>query len=197
MKFVTWMVLGGVLAAYSGLTLAAQPAPVETQPVVSFQFQRAGVAVPSYTLQVRQDGTGHYQADVTAGVSSTDSMRVEAAQHIDRSITLSPAMVAKIFKTAHELKDFNIDCASKAKNIADTGTKTLSYAAADGRGSCVYNYSQDKDVTMLTDAFLGIAFTLDEGRRLEFLHRYDRLGLDAEMNTLDEEAKAGRALELG
>jgi hypothetical protein len=38
---------------------------------------------------------------------------------------------------------------------------------------------------------------MDEGRRLEFLHRYDRLGLDAEMISLGQEVEAGRALELG
>ena len=38
---------------------------------------------------------------------------------------------------------------------------------------------------------------MDEGRRLEFLHRYDRLGLDAEMISFAQEVEAGRALELG
>ncbi len=38
---------------------------------------------------------------------------------------------------------------------------------------------------------------MDEGRRLEFLHRYDRLGLDAEMISLANEVQAGRAMELG
>jgi hypothetical protein len=37
---------------------------------------------------------------------------------------------------------------------------------------------------------------MDEGRRLEFLHRYDRLGLDAEMTAMEDSVKAGRALEL-
>ncbi len=45
--------------------------------------------------------------------------------------------------------------------------------------------------------FLAIAFTMDEGRRLDFLHRYDRLGLDAEMITLAHEVDEGRAMELG
>ncbi len=49
---------------------------------------------------------------------------------------------------------------------------------------------------MLTDTFLAIANTMDEGRKLEFLHRYDRLGLDEEMNFLTEQVEAGRALEL-
>lgn len=197
------IVLGAALTAASALPSPAQPAsasaaaPVETQAVVSFDFERIGLSVPRFTLRVREDGTGSYQADVAEGVSSGTSMRVEAAQHVDRTITLTPATTAKIFKAARGLDRFNIACTSKAKNIADTGKKTLSYVGADGRGSCTYNYSENKSVAMLTDTFLAIAFTLDEGRRLDFLHRYDRLGLDAEMNTLAQEMDDGRALELG
>ena len=67
-------------------------------------------------------------------------------KHIDRPITLSPATVAKIFKQARALDHFNVACDSKAKNIANTGKKTLSYVGADGQGSCVYNYSDNKNV---------------------------------------------------
>ncbi len=91
----------------------------------------------------------------------------------------------------------NIECASKAKNIADTGKKTLTYTGADGSGSCTYNYSEIKAIDMLADTFLAIAYTLDEGRTLAFLHRYDRLGLDAEMISFAQELEAGRAIELG
>jgi hypothetical protein len=87
-------------------------------------------------------------------------------------------------------------CEATAKNIANSGKKTLSYVGADGAGSCTYNYSENKNVTTLTDTFLFIAFTLDEGRRLEFLHRYDRLGLDEEMTELVQAVKSGHALEL-
>jgi hypothetical protein len=164
---------------------------------VSFQFDRPGVPVPHFILRVREDGTGSYQAEQAERRATATSMRGEEAKLIDRTLVLRPATVEKIFKTARELNDFNMTCASKAKNIADTGKKTLSYAGSDGRGSCVYNYSEDKRVGMLTEMFTGIAFTMDEGRILEFLHRYDRLGLDAEMNTLARELEAGRAQELG
>jgi hypothetical protein len=164
---------------------------------VSFQFERAGLPVPQFTIQLREDGSGRYQAEQAERPSTTTSVRGQAAQHIDRTLVLSPSTVAKIFKAARELNDFNVTCASKQKNIADTGKKTLSYSGADGHGSCVYHYSENKNVTMLTDTFLGIAFTMDEGRRLEFLHRYDRLGLDAEMIMLSQEVDEGRALELG
>jgi hypothetical protein len=124
-------------------------------------------------------------------------VRYASAKQIDRTLNLTPVTVAKIFKAARELKHFDMDCASKAKNIANTGEKTLSYAGADGKGSCVYNYSEDKQVRMLTSDFLAIAETLDEGRRLTYLHRYDRLGLDAETIALEQAAAAGRATEFG
>ncbi len=203
MRFAVWVAFGAALAVFPALLLAGQPSsgssdpPIQTQPEVSFQFDRPGLAVPRFTLRVQEDGTGSYQADEVAGSSSNASMRVEATEkHVDRALTLTPGTVKKIFTAARALDHFNVECASKAKNIADTGKKTLSYVGADGRGSCVYNYSENKNVQILTDTFLAIAFTLDEGRKLEFLHRYDRLGLDAETITLVEEVDAGHAIEL-
>jgi hypothetical protein len=164
---------------------------------VSFQFDRTGLPVPRFTLRLREDGTGNYQADQAETAATATSMRGQAAQHVDRPIRLSSGTVAKIFKAARAADHFNVECASKAKNIADTGKKTLSYTGPDGSGSCVYNYSENKSVDTLTNTFLAIAYTIDEGRRLEFLHRYDRLGLDAEMISFAQELEAGRALELG
>jgi len=163
---------------------------------ISFEYVRAGLPVPRFTLRVRNDGTGRYQADQAARSAGDTALRGEAAEHIDRTFMLSPMMAHKIFNAAHDADHFNIACSSKAKHIADTGIKTLRYSGADGVGSCVYNYTENKSVAMLTDCFLGIAYTMDEGRRLDFLHRYDRLGLDAEINVLSQEVEAGRALEL-
>ncbi len=153
--------------------------------------------VPRFTLRIREDGSGRYQADQAEMPATATSMRGQAAQHIDRPINLTRGSVAKIFKSARTVNYFNIECESKARNIANTGKKTLSYTGADGSGSCTYNYSENKSVDTLTNTFLGIAYTMDAGRKLEFLHRYDRLGLDAEMISLSQEAEAGRALELG
>jgi hypothetical protein len=182
-----------------GIPYAQSPAANlgKTQSVISFHFERKGLPVPEFTMQVREDGSGTYQADVVESPLSEDSTQTSPPQHIERTMAVTPATVAKIFKAARELKNFDVECASKAKNIADTGTKTLSYTGPDGTGSCVYNYSQNKSVATLTETFQGIAYTLDEGRRLEFLHRFDRLGLDAEISRLADEAQAGRALELG
>lgn len=203
MKAFVRILLGAILLAYSadfGVAQTVQPVSdtsARTPASVSFQFDRIGLPVPHFLLKVREDGTGNYQAEQAARASSDSSVRGEAAQHIDRTIGLSGALTEKIFAAARTLDHFSITCASKAKNIADMGTKTLTYSGADGSGSCIYNYSENKTVAMLTEMFQGLAYTMDEGRKLDFLHRYDRLGLDAEMNNLVEEVEAGRALELG
>jgi hypothetical protein len=202
MRFVPRIVVTGILSVFSAVTLAqTTDSPSTTanskQPEVSFHFERPGLPVPKFTLTLKEDGTGRYEADQAEMPATANAMRGQAAQHIDREILVSSATTAKIFKDARSLKDFNVQCASNAKNIADTGKKTLTYTGADGSGSCTYNYSENKTVQGLTDKFEAIAFTMDEGRRFEFLHRYDRLGLDAEMITFSQEVDAGRALELG
>lgn len=181
------------LFAFAAAPARAQTssAPTASQPEVSYQFDRPGLSVPRFILSVREDGSGRYQAD-EAAVSGTNS----PGKHIDRSLNLSQPTVATIFKMARSLDHFNTPCASRAKNVADTGKKTLSYTGSDASGTCTYNFSENKNVTSLTDMFTAIAFTIDEGRRLEFLHRYDRLGLDAEMETLLQEYEAKRAMEL-
>lgn len=193
LKLMLLTVCAGVCA---GQTVAPASGSSSTmQPEVSFQFERQGLSVPRFTLLVREDGSGSYKAD-EAPVSGGAGMPPTAGKHVERSVALSQPTVETIFKAARALDHFNIECASKLKNIANTGNKTLSYSGADGRGSCTYNYSENKSVSSLTDTFLAIAFTLDEGRRLEFLHRFDRLGLDAEMENLTHEYEQKRALEL-
>jgi len=195
--------LAGITIAFSAVPLLAQPATASTEPSsakpaeVSFQFDRTGLPVPHFTLRVWEDGTGTYQANQVEMPATATSMRGQAAQTIDRSINLSQGTILKIFKAARGVNRFNIECASKMKNIADTGKKVLSYAGIDGSGSCTYNFSENKTVDMLTNTFLAIANTMDEGRKLDFLHRYDRLGLDAEMTFLTQEVESGSALEIG
>jgi hypothetical protein len=192
--------LGFLLAAGTAFASAQTPPPATAQ--VSFRFDRVGLPVPKYSIIVQRDGSAVYAGEekpftvVRAGQSS-DARAAVATEPFQQSTTLSRATAERIFSLAHSLKSFNTTCASKAKNIADTGAKTLEYRGPEGTASCEYNFSENKDVSQLTTIFLGIAETMDEGRQLEHLHRYDRLGLDAAITTLAQEATDGRALELG
>jgi hypothetical protein len=179
--------------------LSDPPRPVTTQPHISFAFERKGLPVPKYELTISEDGTGTYQGvevqQTTGGtyVATADL----ASREFKRPVALSSTTVARIFKLSQQLNRFNKPCASKAKNIADQGTKTLTYTGPDGSGSCTYNFTENKDVQTLTEIFQGIAETLDQGRTLDQLHRYDRLGLDASIKFLADEVSSGHALEVG
>ena len=176
---------------------AQHPAATPTK-AVRFDFDRPGMPVPKYSLTISADGSAKYE-----GVA------VPASSHVDASLPAQPfavpanravisnATLHKVFSLAKSAKYFNTACASKAKNIADTGNKTLTYTGSDGAGTCTYNYSENTNVEALTEIFQGIAETMDEGRQLDYLQRYDRLGLDAAIAFLAQEVTEGRALELG
>jgi hypothetical protein len=176
---------GFILTAIQSAGLFAQDlASPGASAQVTFAFEHSGLPVPMFTLALGEDGAGTYKAE-------------EGTEDFDRSFTVTAATAAKIFTLVRHVSLKPEVCASKAKNIADTGTKTLSYVAGATSANCTYNYSENKDVQQLTALFQGIAETMDEGRTLERLHRYDRLGLDAEMSSFADEVSAGRALELG
>jgi hypothetical protein len=182
-----------LLLPLCGATLPAQP-PAAAD--VTFAFERTGLPVPRFTLAVDQNGRGTYKGDqaepVVRGV-----LAQPATVAFEQKFEISSQTTRRIFALADELDHFNIACASKAKNVADTGTKTLTYIAPGTMLSCTYNYTENKGVNELTGLFLAIAETMDEGRTLDHLHRYDRLGLDTAMGFLTQQVSEGHALEPG
>jgi hypothetical protein len=169
--------------------IGQQPVPA-ARPRVTLTFERKGLPVPRFQFTVSDDGTAVYEGE--------ELLENQAQPQPFRSgITISSATTAHIFALSGQLHHFNMPCASKAKNVADSGTKSLIYTAADGAGSCTFNYSENKDVQAITEIFQAIAETMDRGRELDHLHRFDRLGLDAAMKFLADEVAAGHALEVG
>ncbi len=175
----------------------AKPPAAPARPTVSFDFERKGLPVPKYHLTIHGDGATVYEGDEVE-VTNKYGTPVTLPPHPFQSpVSISPATSGHIFELARKLNHFNVACASKAKNIADSGTKTLTYTGPDGTGACTYNYSENKDVEALTEIIQGITETMDQGRKLDHLHRYDRLGLDAAITFLAQEVTDGHALELG
>jgi hypothetical protein len=168
-----------------------------TMPSVSFRLELAGEAVPKFTVTIFSDATGTYEGEETIPGARPEGATPVPPQLFHRELTVSAALAKRIFLLAGQLKHFRMECESKAKNMAATGKKTLTYRAPDGGGECVYNYSEDEKVQELTTTFRGLAETMDVGRRLDFLRRFDRLGLDAELEQLSGELSDGRARELG
>ena len=176
--------------------LSAQPA---AEPVLSFHFERAGIPVPVYTFTLHPDGSGTYAASY---VSSTPTSKyspypVAASVPVEtsRPITVSPKTTALLFEHLRSNEHLQ-NCESRIKNIANTGAKTITYTGPEGSAHCTYNYTENKSVAAIAETFQGIAETLDEGRKIEQTHRFDRLGLDHELSVLADNVREGRALEV-
>jgi len=186
-----------LLLALLAPALAQYPAPA----TVTFHFENAGLPVPVYDLTVHEDGKATYAATYTgpspeASRYGPSYVAAPVSTQVTKEIMLSGSTTAQIFEHVRSTEHFRDGCESKAKNIAHTGVKTISYSGPDGTAQCTFNFSEIKAVTALTGTLEGIANTLDEGRRLELKHKYDRLGLDQEMGLLIDAIHEGRAVEV-
>lgn len=165
---------------------------------VSLTFDRKNVPVSHYRLAVSEDGSATYEGDEVSPATAHGAAADQTARPFQHHVRITPATTERVFNLADKLKHFDMNCESKAKNIADMGSKTFRYEGPGNTGAaCTYNYTEDKDVHAITEIFQGIAETLDQGRLLDRLHRFDRLGLDAAMTRLAMEVSSGDALEIG
>lgn len=154
---------------------------------ISFHFESPMAPVPDYTIAVNADGTGKYWTGTYPGDDSAAAKRISA-------LTITAPTVAKIFAA----KDFIVPdkCETHLKNIAHTGKKTFTYHDNDQATVCVFNYSDDDKINAVASTFQEIAFALQEGDKLKHDHRFDHLGLDADLDALLAAAKGGSVIEL-
>lgn len=175
-----WFVFLLFLLAYP---LAAQqpatPSPVN-QTSVKFSFDwTQGVPWQKYTIEVQSDGKTRFDGTPHPDeTNDTDPYR--------QDFTMSGANRQTIFDLAQKLNYFHGDYDSRAKHIANTGSKTLQYQSAQASGSTTYNWSQNSNIQELTHLFQGIAMTIDYGRKLAFQYRFDKLGMDQRMKELED-----------
>ncbi len=150
-----------------------------------FEMQRESLPAVHWKIELRADGSGTYANLVSATAPGTPQ-----PIHVGESVQSKVAAAYAVVHSGH--------CETKLKNIAKTGRKTLTYEAGEGIGAetCTFNYSDSDALNGLVDAMTAMAETMQAGERLAQKHRYDRLGLDAELDVLTDEVKSGRALEV-
>lgn len=171
-----------LLALLLSLPASAQTASLVTadQAVVGFNLEwKGGFPWESYSIRVQSDGKVHFNGTPNPSqVGDTDPLQ--------QDFTISEANRQKIFDSARKLNYFQGDFDSRLKHIAQTGAKTLVYKSAQIQGSSTYNYSPNPDVQQLTELFLGLATTIDYGRKLAWSYRFDKLGMDERLRQLEE-----------
>jgi len=156
-------------------------------------FSNPGLTPSQWSLELRPDGSGHFRSE--RGNTTPRDMKVIEVPDINRDVQVSSKFAEHAFQVALRHKLFNSGCESHMK-VAFQGTKKLTYNGPEGEGSCEFNYSKDGEIQALGDSMVAVATTIIEGARLETLLQHDPLGLDAEIQSVQEAAGDGRAQQI-
>jgi hypothetical protein len=159
-------------------------------PTVTFSIAFPESTPQYYSIAIESSGRAAYTSH---GLEEPDR---QVGDPYMIKFTASDATRRRVFELAQAAKYFEGSFDYSKSRVAQTGTKTLAYADSNRRFQTSYNWSENVAIQELTRIFQGISATLEAGRRLAHLHRYDRLGLDAELKLLEEGERAGRMAEL-
>lgn len=173
---------------------AQNPDPVENPAVPTVTFNCLWeVATPQlYTITARSTGSARYVSSNPVRKSEDPAQDPEYSMEF----TLSSPGSAKVFALATQAKYFDGDFDYKKHAVANTGAKTLTYADLARHFQTTYNWSENATIDQLTSFFQGISATIEHGRKLQFLHRYDKLGLEAQLKGMEDEAQSHYLAEL-
>jgi len=160
---------------------SSQLAPASTlSPTITFTLDFPESIPDHYTVTV--NGDGHAAYDSTGKLTAEG----DTPEPLHMEFMMSAANRTKIFELARRAKYFAGKLDSDKRNLANTGTKTLTYHDEEHSTQASYNYSSSQPVQELTSLFQEISVTLEFGRRLEYFHRYQKLALDDELKRMDE-----------
>jgi len=157
-------------------------------PTVTFTCDFPRSEPDHYVISVSDDGKASYDSDSKLSPESD----TEDSFHLDFNV--SQAGRARVFDLARRANYFEGEIDSKKKNLASTGTKTLTYKDAQKNTHASYNYSPVAAVGELTAFFQALSTTLEFGHRLDYYLRYQKLALDEELKKM-EEMSNGHQLE--
>ena len=162
-----------------------------TEPTITFDLLWEAATPQNYTITVESSGKAKY-------VSRNPTRPAEdnaPDPNYEVEFTLSPASRDRLFTLAKDNNYFNADFNFKHK-VANTGKKTLTYADPVRHFDTVYNFSENKDIEEITKLFQGISNTIEHGRKLQFMRRFDKLSLDTELRGMEEMAQNGYLAEI-
>jgi hypothetical protein len=161
-------------------------------PTVRFSFDWPSAAPDQFAVSVDSSGRAAYESRgrpfVTAENNPGDPYIVK--------FLMSGELRDRIFSLAEKANRFRGNFDYTKSRIAQTGRKQLVYESGGDHFETTYNWSQNPAIQELTNIFRAISNTFEGARRLEYLRRHDRLGIDPELRRMEENAKRGDLLEI-
>jgi hypothetical protein len=169
-------ICGLLLIALSCSAAAQSPSGPAT---VSFSLDLPSANPSHYEITVAQDGRGSYSSN---GQLNQESAPADPAP---LPFTLSETVSKQIFDLAQRAHYFKGKVDSGNKKLANTGAKVLSYKSDSENSQAAYNYSPVETVQQLTAIFENLSTALECGRRLVYIHKYQKLALDDELKRME------------
>ncbi len=160
---------------------ANQPADVMV-PVITFDLYWEAATPQNFTITMDMNGKSHY---VSRSPTRPPEGSDEPEPNYELDFTMSSANCRRILQLAKELNYFNGNFDYTQHKIANTGKKTLTYADSSQSFHTTYNFSENKAVEEITQIFQGISNTVEHGRKLQFMRRFDKLALASELQAME------------
>jgi hypothetical protein len=177
------------LAAVCFLLLASRLSATDSA-TVTYSQDFPGSDPDRYSIVINSDGRAHYECSGKISADSDDRETYQA------DFNFSDTTRARVFGLAAQAHFFSGKVDSGNRKLAFTGNKTLAYTDGQRTSTATYNFSPVPAVQELTSLFQNVAATLEFGRRLTHLHRYQKLALDDELKRMEDQARRGELSEL-
>ena len=161
------------------------------RPTITFDRVWEAYKPQNVTITVQSTGSARY---VSRNPFSPPEPGADPDYTLD--FTLSSRSQQKLFREAREANYFNGDFSFKKHVVASTGKKTLTYSDPVRHFSTTYDYSDNKAIEEITNLFSGISNTIEHGRKLAYLHRFDKLGLEDELKAMEDAAESHNLAEV-
>src|SRR3954468_17484997 len=192
------LLAGSAVAQQSGLAPPPPPAPAPAmaRAMVSYTLESPTRDPARYTLSIDLVGHAVYVAEEALPTADSGSEEVATAPPYRKEFEVSPATRDRVFALAQALDYFHGDFEFRKHRIADTGLRTFRYNDGQRQGETVLHWSENKQIQELTALCEGIASTQTFARRLVYLRRFDKLGMDAVLKRMEEMVKGNQLSEL-
>ena len=161
--------------------------PGAAPPEIHFTLSFPGGTPPFYTIAVESTGRAEYKSTPDAN-NAGDPYLVE--------FVASEPTRERLFELARQLNFFDGDFDYTKTKVAFTGTKTLTFKNGAQEHTTSYNWSQTPQIQEITQIFQNISNTVEMGRQLQEKYRYDKLGVNSILTSMESEAKDDRLAEL-
>ena len=150
-------------------------------PAVIFTKEFPGSQPEYFSLRVEENGQALY--------------RTAPDDHAPVRFPLSRGVVEQILALSRKLNQFRDVQLESNRRVASMGKKTLAYENGVDRFAATFNHTENPDAAALMTLFEKLSQTQQHFLKLQYLIRFDRLGVVKELLQLESNLDAGRLLE--